>query len=88
MQFDLGPFRGYGVLVITYVVGAFAFQLARWRRHSKRRAPLPVITQVQVWDAASTAIWPDVGAASWPPPKHLDGRAIEDFRERFKTVHF
>ena len=90
LEIDMGVFRGYGILIITYVIGAFAFQLTfpRWLKTTRRRPPLPMITQNEwVWGSRSTLIWPDVDAARWPPPKHLDSTTLEDFRERFKTLN-
>jgi hypothetical protein len=46
MAITVGPYRGYDVLLITYVLGAFVFQLAfpKWRKH-KRPTVLPFFTQ-------------------------------------------
>jgi hypothetical protein len=90
LEIDMGVFRGYGILIITYAIGALAFQLTcpRWLKTTRRRPPLPMITQNEwVWGSRSTLIWPAVDAALWPPPKHLDSTTLEDFRERFKTLN-
>ena len=83
-----GPFTGYSALVITYVVGAFVFQITypRWMRFGKRRPGRPFLTQPGIWDSASIPIWPNVDAATWPPPKYLNGGSLQNFRERLKTI--
>jgi len=58
LRFDTGRFAGYNVLVITYMVGAFVFQFTcpKWTKLTRRRPPLPFITQAAVWDSLSMLI--------------------------------
>lgn len=89
MALTFGPYRGFDILVITYVAQAFVLQLTfpRWRKR-KQPTVLPVFTQADVWDVASVPIWPDVHHATWPPLKYLNGAALQDFRHRLETVQF
>lgn len=86
--FTEGVFRGYRVMVITYMVGHFAFQLTypRWTERTRRRAPIPLITQARFWDEGSVLIWPNPMRPVWPPPKYLNRAALEDFRKRFRKL--
>lgn len=90
LHLNAGPLRGYDILQITYVVGAFAFQLTfpKWRKRTRRRPPGPVITQHRIWDDAAIPIWPNVPIAMWPPAKYLDRASLEHFRYRFRIVNF
>jgi len=81
-----GPFKGYRILVLTYVVGYFMFQLTspRWIKATRNRPPAPFF-QI-VGDLKSVPIWPGVSAAYWPPPAHVDSGTLDDFRQRFRRV--
>jgi hypothetical protein len=81
-----GPFKGYRILLINYLVGSFIFQLTlpRWAKRTRNR-PAPPFFQV-IGDLKSVPIWPDVTFASWPPPLHIDSRSLQNFRERFTHV--
>lgn len=86
-----GAFKGFHLLLITYLVGAFALQVTfpKWTKQS-RKPLMPFIHQAPYWDKFSTAIWPGVDDAVWPPPQPLTAETFEAFRERFKflTVPF
>jgi hypothetical protein len=79
-------FKGYRILVITYIVGAFVFQLTypRWTKTRRNRPPAPFF-QV-IGDIQSVPIWPDVTAAFWPPETHINSSTLESFRERFRRI--
>ena len=81
-----GLYRGYRIVLITYVVGSFIFQLAfpRWRKRTRNRPAAPFFQMLG--DVQSVAIWPGVETAHWPPPAHVDSRSLEIFRERFRRV--
>ncbi len=83
-----GAFKGYHIYVFTYVVGHFAFQLTfpKWSKQSRKRPPLPFLTQSLRWDQASIPIWPDVTAAEWPPALYLDSAGLQEFRNRFAQL--
>ena len=59
--------KGYKILVITYVVGSFIFQLTypRWTKRT-RNHPAPPFFQVP-GDLLAVPIWPSVTRAYWPP---------------------
>jgi hypothetical protein len=80
-----GVFRGYEFYYFTYAVGHFALQFTypRWTKGTRRRPPIPSITQDPRWDNASVLIWPDVAAARWPPNNPLTDAGIVSFCERF-----
>lgn len=84
---DARYLKGYRVLVITYFVGSFMFQLTcpayRGLPGGKRAAPPSFIA---VNDQRAVLIWPDVSFASWPPLTHVDSGSLESFRERFRHV--
>jgi hypothetical protein len=74
---------GYRFLLITYVVGALAFQLTcpQWM---KRRPEPPAPPNFDVTgDRRSIPIWPNVLTARWPPPISLTKGTLEDFCHRF-----
>jgi hypothetical protein len=79
-------FKGYRILVVTYVVGSFVFQLTypKWSKATRNRPPAPFF-QV-IGDLRAVPIWPGVSSAHWPPLTHIDGRTLESFRERFRHV--
>jgi hypothetical protein len=79
-------FKGYRILVITYVVGSFIFQLTcpKWTKRTRHRPAAPFF-QI-IGDLRSVPIWPGVHFTSWPPPSHVDSRTLESFRERFRRV--
>jgi len=83
----VGRLKGLRILLITYVVGSFVFQLTCPRRskekHDEPGAPLFDATS----DRRAVAIWPNTGTAYWPPTLHLDSSTLESFRERFRTVN-
>jgi hypothetical protein len=81
--------KGYRILVITYVVGSFLFQLTcpRWIALKTRNRPDPPFFEV-VRDSLSVPVWPNVTFAYWPPPSHVDRRTLESFRERFRRIRF
>jgi hypothetical protein len=89
LNFTSGTFKGYKVLLITYVVGSLALQitLPRWTKHLRKQGRLPSFNQGPIWDDACIPIWPGVHTARWPPPKYLDHAALEDFQKRFRTVN-
>jgi hypothetical protein len=74
------------VMVITYVVDSFVFQLTLPRlRDTSHDWPHGPLFQT-IGDFRAVAIWPDVFNASWPPRKQLDPGTLQDFRERFRRV--
>jgi hypothetical protein len=81
----VGIYAGFRILVITYVVGSFVFQATfpRWTRKRQYRE-LPILTRIN--DLYSIPIWPGIGVAHWPPPRHIDRSSLDDFRERFRRV--
>jgi hypothetical protein len=81
-----GPFKGYRILLITYVVGSFIFQLTypRWARRTRNRPTAPFF-QI-VGDNQSVPIWPRVVTAYWPPPTYVDSRTLEIFRQRLRRI--
>lgn len=82
-----GRYAGFNVLMITYAISAFVFQLTfpRWTRLSRRPSDWPFITQAKHWDDFAVPIWPGVDGARWPPAKHLDSGSLENFCNRFGT---
>jgi hypothetical protein len=80
-------FKGYKILVVTYVVGSFIFQLTcpRWVKAARNRPAAPFFEIVG--DLWSVPIWPGMTYAYWPPLSHVDNSALEAFRERFRRVH-
>lgn len=78
--------KGYRVLIVTYVIGSFIFQIVcpRYAGLFGKRSPPPYFTIIN--DERSALIWPDVTFASWPPSQHVDGSTLENFRERFRHV--
>ena len=80
-----GPFKGYRILIITYVVGSFAFQATfpRWKKRTRQRPSRPVLEITDLWSAP---IWPGVTVAYWPPPGHISRSSLDDFRKRFNRV--
>jgi hypothetical protein len=78
--------KGYRILVITYLVGSFIFQLTlpRWTKRTRHRAPAPFF-QI-IGDIESVPIWPGVLSAYWPPIADVNGRTLQVFRERFRTI--
>jgi hypothetical protein len=81
-------FKGYRILVITYIVGSFIFQLTypRWSKATRHRPPAPFLGIIN--DVQSVPIWPGVNLAYWPPLAHVDRSTLEAFRERFRRIHF
>jgi hypothetical protein len=79
-------FKGYRILVITYVVGSFIFQLTypRWAKVTRNRPTAPFF-QV-IGDVLSAPIWPGVDSADWPPLLYVESRTLESFRERFRRI--
>jgi hypothetical protein len=79
-------FKGYRILVITYIVGSFIFQLTypRWSKVTRNRPPAPFL--MISYDIESVPIWPGVNVAYWPPPAHIERNSLEAFRERFRRV--
>jgi len=79
-------FKGYRILVITYIAGSFIFQLTypRWVKPTRKRTTAPFFQIFR--DVLSVPIWPGVDFAYWPPLGHIDGRTLNDFRERFRRV--
>ncbi len=79
-------FKGYRILVITYVVGSFIFQLTcpRWSKPTRKRISAPFFHMFG--DTASVPIWPGVSAAYWPPLTYVDRSTLEGFRERFRRI--
>jgi hypothetical protein len=77
--------KGYKILIVTYVVGSFIFQIVypRWVKAGKR-TPTPFFTTD---DDRSVQIWPGVSTAYWPPFADVDSGALKDFRERFRRVN-
>ena len=75
------------ILVITYVVGSFVFQLTapKWRR-SNRHQDMPAQVFKPIGDTKSISIWPNARTARWPPRTQLSRSTLEDFRERFRRV--
>jgi hypothetical protein len=83
-----GAFKGYHIYVFTYQVGHLALQLTypRWAKSTRKRPPLPALTQHEGWDEGSVLIWPGVTAARWPPPKHLNSETLKIFKNRFGNL--
>ncbi len=79
-------FKGYRILVTTYIVGSFIFQLTfpRWAKATRNHAAAPFFQIVN--DSQSVPIWPGVLFAYWPPETHIDGSSLERFRERFRNI--
>jgi hypothetical protein len=82
----VAPYKGYTILVITYVVGSFIFQLTfpKWSRSPRNRPDAPFFDVIG--DMHSVPIWPDVDIAYWPPPAHVHSSALQSFRQRFRQV--
>jgi len=80
-------YKGYRILVITYVVGSFIFQLTcpRWAKATRHRPPAPFFKIFG--DLVSVPIWPHVTRGYWPPLKRISNSTLEAFRERFRRVH-
>jgi hypothetical protein len=80
--------KGYRILVVTYVIGSFIFQVLypRWNKPARNRPATPSIQMLG--DNLSVPIWPGVTYAYWPPFSHVDGRSLESFRERFRRMYF
>lgn len=78
--------KGYKVLIVTYVVGSFIFQLTwpRWTKATRNRPPAPFFEILG--DDFAVPIWPGVSVSYWPPFAHIDSRSLEAFRERFRRV--
>lgn len=79
-------FKGYRILVVTYVVGSFIFQLTypRWAKATRNRPAAPFFRIDN--DHVSVPIWPDVDFAHWPPLSYVSSGTLESFRERFRRV--
>lgn len=79
-------FKGYRILLITYVVGSFIFQLTcpKWTKATRNHPALPFARPIA--DDLSVAIWPDVNTAYWPPFAHVQHRTYEAFRQRFRKL--
>lgn len=79
-------FKGYRILVITYVVGSFIFQLTcpRWSKTARNR-PAPPFFQV-FGDRWAVPIWPGVSRAYWPPLDHVSSNRLETFRQRLRRI--
>lgn len=77
-------FKGYRVLLVTYVVGSFIFQLLypRWSRQTRKRPEPPFFFKRQ--DRLSIPIWPNVTSANWPPFDSVTQATLGDFRQRFR----
>jgi hypothetical protein len=83
------PLKGHIILVITYLVGSFVFQLTfpSWPGPKKKRLYTPTFDLPP--DRRTVLIWPDVPSAKWPPVEQLSGSTFGDFRERLRRVrHF
>jgi hypothetical protein len=83
----IGPYRGYAILVVTYIIGNLIFQATfpRWiGLVGTRRPPLPAFYRIN--DQHSVPIWPFVDAAYWPPLGQVTSSTFKDFRERFRRV--
>ena len=83
----VSDFKGYRIVVTTYVVGSVIFQTTcpRWAKNTRQRPPAPFFEMLG--DLWSVPIWPGVGRAYWPPVGDIDGSSLEAFRERFTRVH-
>ncbi len=83
-----GRFRGYRILLVTYVVGSFIFQFVypTWRRLGHKVAPPPFFENVR--DPLSIPVWPwrPVLDVSWPPPVPVDRSGLDRLRERFRRA--
>jgi hypothetical protein len=81
-----GPFKGYIILVVTYIVDALLIQITfpRWNKWPRKAGPLPFFDDVR--DGRVVPIWPNVNAALWPPPRHVTSQSVQSFRERFRKV--
>lgn len=79
-------FKGYKILVVTYQVGSFIFQMTfpRWTRRT-RNHPDPPFFDIH-GDLASVRIWPGVDVSYWPPPAQVSGKTFDAFRQRFRRV--
>ena len=78
--------KGYRILLVTYVVGSFIFQVTypRWSKPTRKRPDRPFFRIVD--DFYSVPIWPNENFAHWPPPLKVGSRALESFRQRLRRV--
>ena len=78
--------KGYRILVTTYLVDLFLFQLTvpRWNKPGRPR--LPYVLFDASGDDRAVQLWPVDGIAYWPPFRDIDSSALESFRERFRRI--
>lgn len=78
--------KGYKILVCTYVLGSFLFQLTlpKWVKPTRRRLDPPFLVGHD--DAISVPIWPNVSSAYWPPLESINKGTLQAFRERFRRI--
>lgn len=78
--------KGYRILLITYAVGSFVFQLTcpRPSKETRNKPDGPLFDASS--DRRAVAIWPDAGISYWPPALYLDRSTLEVFRQRFRRV--
>lgn len=95
-------YAGFEFYVFTYVVNYVVIQLTaiRWpsliadppldpRGFPFPRFVQPKLFQEDFWRAASTEMWPFYGGASgvlWPPPRTIDGRALDALTFRWQQL--
>jgi hypothetical protein len=84
MEADTGPFKGYKILVISYAVGHFLFQVTfpKWMRRNRNRPPSPMFRG----DTRGVLFWPDAHRATWPPTAQVSRVTLESFQQRFRRV--
>jgi hypothetical protein len=89
-----GPLRDVEFLCFTWSAGYLVLQVLapRWKRHARRREPLPTLSPDEKWGSVSVRFWPkDGGPVAWNPTYDLGGNALEIFKNRWTVpvnVHF
>jgi hypothetical protein len=85
-----GP--GMEINVFSFGLGHFVAQLTgtKWRKKSKQKHALPPrLSQSINFATISLPIWPNPKPpVCWPPPLHMEGRALEHFVDRWKLLEW
>jgi hypothetical protein len=86
-----GFFPGIELYVFTYASGHLVVQMVagRWKNKAIRRRKLfPAIVQnKEMFDSIAVPFWPgNSSLIAWPPPQHLDSKALNAFCNRWQTV--
>lgn len=81
-------YGGFNFYIFTYRLGHLLLQLTcpRWRKTTRRSLPWPALNQSDDWTGTAIELWPFAASVDWPPTYQIEGKALEQFRDRFHQL--